>query len=389
MVAVSDEISARVKQICKNVQNTNQIKEVLEELKTGDAEIIEESIDILFGVFSYHIVKKTWLETGEDQEKKDETALAKDIISSWLKTNFEYFLTILVSKISAVTSATQCTIFDKFLKLVSLENDHFWKGEFDVERKLLTRFDVLFNQLLDTNFTEELAGYMNELMENLDVQFLLIKKVHEVCASKNEDSSTSGLTSLGVDNCLKFLQLVSMNHINVKEDEAVLYFVKNDEFIRKNYRRSVEQAWLAFLRVENMSPVLRKKTLVDMDTKIIPFLSNPKILIDFLTDSYNAGGVTSLLALNGLFVLINEHNLDYPDFYTNLYKIIDASIFHMKYKSRFFHYIDMFLTSTHLPVYLIAAFIKKFSRMLLFTPSTDVLMVLTLIKNLLIRHTIS
>jgi len=84
--------------------------------------------------------------------------------------------------------------------------------------------------------------------------------------------------------------------------------------------------------------------------------------------------------------LINEHNLDYPDFYLNLFKIIDSSIFHMKYKSRFFHSIDLFLSSTHLPAYLVAAFIKKFSRMLLFTPAPDLLMVLTLVKNLLIRH---
>jgi hypothetical protein len=35
----------------------------------------------------------------------------------------------------------------------------------------------------------------------------------------------------------------------------------------------------------------------------------PIRLIDFLKDSYDVGGVVSLLALHGLFVLITKHNL--------------------------------------------------------------------------------
>jgi len=38
-------------------------------------------------------------------------------------------------------------------------------------------------------------------------------------------------------------------------------------------------------------------------------MTNPVRLIDFLTDAYNEGGAISLLALNGLFTLMNEHNL--------------------------------------------------------------------------------
>jgi U3 small nucleolar RNA-associated protein 19 len=38
-------------------------------------------------------------------------------------------------------------------------------------------------------------------------------------------------------------------------------------------------------------------------------MAEPKLLMDFLTDSYNVGGAVSLLALNGLFTLITEHNL--------------------------------------------------------------------------------
>jgi U3 small nucleolar RNA-associated protein 19 len=46
-----------------------------------------------------------------------------------------------------------------------------------------------------------------------------------------------------------------------------------------------------------------------MDTHILPYMVQPIRLIDFLKDSYDVGGVVSLLALHGLFILITKHNL--------------------------------------------------------------------------------
>ena len=36
----------------------------------------------------------------------------------------------------------------------------------------------------------------------------------------------------------------------------------------------------------------------------------------------------------------------YPDFYTKLYALFETSVFHVKYRSRFFHLADLFLSST-------------------------------------------
>ena len=69
-------------------------------------------------------------------------------------------------------------------------------------------------------------------------------------------------------------------------------------------------------------------------------LSSPLLLADFLTDSYNIGGVVSLLALNGIFLLMTQHHLDYPRFYpqvissmlaltTNIY--ISMSLSHLNF----------------------------------------------------------
>ncbi|KAL7975778.1 hypothetical protein Chor_002420 [Crotalus horridus] len=108
--------------------------------------------------------------------------------------------------------------------------------------------------------------------------------------------------------------------------------------------------------------------------------------MDFLTVAYDVGGDISLLALNGLFVLIVQYNLEYPEFYTKLYSHLDPSIFHVKCRARFFRLLDLFLSSSHLPAYLVAAFAKRLSRLALTAPPDGLLIVIPFICNLLRRH---
>ncbi|KAF9148929.1 hypothetical protein BGX20_006177 [Mortierella sp. AD010] len=75
-----------------------------------------------------------------------------------------------------------------------------------------------------------------------------------------------------------------------------------------NHRRVFSDCWIAILKLP-FTTVIYKKTLLIVHKRIIPHLPQPTVLMDFLTDSYNAGGAVSLLALKGLFVLITEHNL--------------------------------------------------------------------------------
>lgn len=42
------------------------------------------------------------------------------------------------------------------------------------------------------------------------------------------------------------------------------------------------------------------------------------------------------MALNGLFILITKHGLEYPDFYNKLYALLEPSIFVAKHRARFF-----------------------------------------------------
>jgi U3 small nucleolar RNA-associated protein 19 len=151
------------------------------------------------------------------------------------------------------------------------------------------------------------------------------------------------------------------------------------------YKEKAQAAWLATMRA-GLSKDQRKTILTNFSHQIAPWFQQPEILSDFLTDSYNVGGATSLLALSGLYYLISEKNLDYPSFYLKLYSLLDEGLLHSKHRSRFFRLLDTFMSSTHLPAVLVASFIKRLSRLALHGPPAGVVVVVPWVYNMFKRH---
>ena len=123
-----------------------------------------------------------------------------------------------------------------------------------------------------------------------------------------------------------------------------------------------------------------------MAQQIAPWFTRLELLMDFLTHSFNAGGSMSLSALSGLFHLMQEKNLDYPQFYTKLYSLLSSDVLHSKHRSRFFRLLNTFLSSTHLPAALVASFIKRLSRLALFAPPAGIVVIIPWTYNLLKNH---
>lgn len=151
------------------------------------------------------------------------------------------------------------------------------------------------------------------------------------------------------------------------------------------HKKQGQEAWLALMKIIR-SKEERKQVLNILSTGIAPWFIKPELLADFLTNCYDAGGSLSLLALSGVFYLIQERNLDYPSFYHKLYSLIDRDMLHSKHRSRFFRLLDTFLASTHLPAALVASFIKRLSRLALNAPPSAIVFVIPWIYNQLRRH---
>ncbi|KAF9000921.1 CBF-domain-containing protein [Hymenopellis radicata] len=152
------------------------------------------------------------------------------------------------------------------------------------------------------------------------------------------------------------------------------------------------RAWLELLpRLSVKSNAQESKALATrvlniMHRSVMPHLTRPILVMDWIGACVDYGGTVGLLALNALFALMKEYNLDYPSFYTRLYAFLDRDLFHLKHRARFFRMTELFLSSTHIPATLLASFVKRLSRLSLSAPPAGVIILIPFTYNILKRH---
>ncbi|KAJ7969096.1 nucleolar complex protein 4-like [Quillaja saponaria] len=175
------------------------------------------------------------------------------------------------------------------------------------------------------------------------------------------------------------------------EDNQLKMKKKNNDIssavhnIAKKMKLKFTKAWTSYLRLPLPLGVY-KEVLVNLHQAVIPYFSNPILLCDFLTRSYDIGGVVSVMALSSLYLLMTQYGLEYPNFYEKLYALLVPSIFMAKHRAKFFQLLDSCLKSPLLPAYLAASFAKKLSRLSLSVSPSGALVIVALIHNLLRRH---
>ncbi|KAJ7644308.1 CBF/Mak21 family-domain-containing protein [Roridomyces roridus] len=151
-------------------------------------------------------------------------------------------------------------------------------------------------------------------------------------------------------------------------------------------------AWLALLpKLSSVGDVSTSKSLSlralnVMHRGVMPHLTRPVLVMDWVGGNVDHGGTIGLLALNALFILMKEYNLDYPSFYTKLYAFLDRDVLHSKHRARFFRLTELFLSSTHIPAALLASFIKRLARLSLSAPPAAVIMIIPFTYNILKGH---
>ncbi|XP_074547211.1 nucleolar complex protein 4 homolog isoform X2 [Halichoeres trimaculatus] len=261
-----------------------------------------------------------------------------------------------------------------------------WTEHYSFPRELiLAVVDRLLSRTVDNSL---LISRLQEFLEKDDVRYYVMSSIREN-VGQVMDKSKGAVMPVYQSNVFTLMSSIS---VPAKESELTNFMVKQEAKHQDwkaakllEHKRVFERMWLGFLKYKLPSNMY-KKVLVILHDSILPHMSKPTLMIDFLTAAYGVGGAISLLALNGLFVLIHQHNLDYPDFYRKLYNLLEPSVFHVKYRARFFHLANLFLSSSHLPVYLVAAFAKRLARQALTAPPTALLIVLPFIYNLIRRH---
>ncbi|GAM33712.1 hypothetical protein TCE0_013r00818 [Talaromyces pinophilus] len=308
----------------------------------------------------------------------------EQIVVGWLKERLQEYQNALLDIIRYANSSSQITALTLSMRLVNVRATHIPEAEVQVWTTGL--FQPIFEAVVEAQngdlvCTEFVEKFVKEFD---DVRFYTFQKISSYATERSSEILERLIWILSqcdsaVPQDYKFTNFHGQQPSKKEKSKNPLLSVNS-------HRRWAQDAWLAILRSNNLSESQRKSLLKKMAHTIAPWFLRPELLMDFLTDSYNAGGSTALLALSGLFYLIQERNLDYPHFYTKLYSLLDSELLHSKHRSRFFRLLDTFLASTHLPATLVASFIKRLARLALNAPPSAIVAIVPFAYNLLKSH---
>lgn len=315
--------------------------------------------------------------------RKPDQSEKEIVVIQWLKDRLAEYKKILTALLGSPFSSTALTLAMRILKsegqYVSTKEEYSFPSNF--------LKDIMRSLLLDASRDVRQEFCENFLGEFSDVRFYAFKAIKEVLGNHElfDGVDEESVFQSGYD-IMSFFEDVP----DSAEDMGEFYL---DKPKKKNHpvnsltqqKRQGQEAWLALLGV-GPNREQRKQVLHIMTRSIAPWFSRPELLADFLTDSYNSGGSISLLALSGVFYLIQNRNLDYPSFYQKLYSLLDAEVLHSKHRSRFLRLLDTFLASTHLPAVMVASFIKRLARLALNAPPAAIVAIIPWFYNLFRRH---
>ncbi|EFX00014.1 ribosome biogenesis protein [Grosmannia clavigera kw1407] len=342
------------------------------------------------------------------------TAGEKDrVVVGWLRSRLAEYEDVLLAMLGR-TGEQAATALTLVMRLVQAEGEHLQGGEKPEEDKDSkankgTKGDkphyfpqALFRRLvgclvharqqlgveageaLADEFVDRFAGSFH------DVRFYTFRAVTALLQQHHGHQQKQTGTDT-VEAALYLLSLLDAVPEEPLEDGPEHFYVRQPSSQLRSlaqHKKQAQDAWIALLSSSTTaaSTIIRKRALALMEPVIAPWFVRPELLLDYLTDCYNAGGATSLLALSGLYYLIRERNVDYPAFYTKLYSLLDGDMLHSKHRSRFFRLMDTFLASTHLPAQLVASFVKRLARLCLHAPPSAIVSVVPWIYNSFRKH---
>ncbi|KAG5468572.1 hypothetical protein CUR178_01405 [Leishmania enriettii] len=156
-------------------------------------------------------------------------------------------------------------------------------------------------------------------------------------------------------------------------------------FSEKAHKHYFTSVWM--LCVEKAGEAaLHVHLLHRLGSIVLPHLTNPLVVADYLTDCFSSGGIVSILSLQGLFILMLDHGLEYPNYYEQLYSLLTPDVFASRHRYELFRLLDLSMTSLRVPSYIAASVIKRVAQVSLMAPAPTLYFTLPFLRKVLQSH---
>ncbi|KAJ2740724.1 Maturation and nuclear export of 40S ribosomal subunits interacting protein, partial [Coemansia sp. BCRC 34301] len=401
---VVDQIIELENKVVSSQQNLNDLVDILRIAKSGNVETMFVATNSLGRIFA-----GLWKQGLLKRSGKEENA-STAAVHSWLRSNYNEYLGVLKAQLKHAEAAIQVGALKLLMQAVAHEGMHASQSSGAYEFPNALYLNILELVLDSTEPTDQLLRSLADSYLNLydDLRYYFYRDVAKIASPDYDPFKTGGRSGVRskslveeaeafVRNTFAVLGMIKTAGTTFAGREYTAFWVgggaeveapsgdENSVSSATAHRKAFSEAWIAFLR-QPLTADIYKQVLLTMHRRIIPHMVDATGLMDFLSTAYDSGGSISLLALNGLFTLMDSYNLNYPQFYEKLYALLDRNLLHVKYRARFFRLFEVFLGSSHLPAYLVAAFIKRLARLAILATPAGAVTVIPVIYNLLKAH---
>ncbi|XP_054731297.1 nucleolar complex protein 4 homolog A [Anastrepha obliqua] len=386
---ISKELRAKANDFLNSRRHANNLVDIIEHFQ----HCIQEKLPITAALLTLEVVFVELLKRREmciqntPLKPKDDSPEAK--YREWLRQRYEESLNLILSSFDNEKSAEATQALVSSMKLLAAEGKYPLEKLDEPSKFPKQRLRSILQKLVSsTKLQSALLQRFKEYSEYLDLVFYSWKLMQQL------SSRTAFANEVFARNYLDLINAVPVTK-DVQEERKLLCLTQTtgqhtDQLDCFDYvltRKCINKVWLSLMQwTDGMQEPVHRQMLIILLERILPHLEKPILLTDFLMDSLDCGGPVSLLALQGIFILIQKHNITYPNLYEKLYSMFEPEIFHTKFKARLFYLADIFLSSTHLPENLVAAFVKRLARLSLIAPPQDAIIILHFIGNLILRH---
>ncbi|RLV93375.1 Nucleolar complex protein 4 [Spathaspora sp. JA1] len=382
--ALGDEIitSTKVNNLVILLEQFNQVQEMLISQQDTEVETVGRKLSVvLFTSFS------KLLKDGQMIPKKSYDDKKKMVVN-WILDKYTNFKNIMcqyiINQMSFETSV-QLDVLEIYLNLIKLESQYMKSNVADVYFPNITYKQLVESILLSANQFVVLE-FAETFKTNWDLQFYLFNIINEVLQEWKTTRTEQELQTI-VNNFHSLIANGLLLSDNLEEQPSWIGKIPSIAYKPTTFKNQYQKFIITLLSYP-LTTSQYKSILVILHKRIIPYMAQPQGLMDFLTDSYDVSDdlIVPILALNSLYELMKQYNLEYPDFYTKLYSLLTPKLLYTRYRSRFFRLCDLFLSSTHLSGNLVASFIKKLARLSITSSASGVVIIIPFIYNLLKRH---
>lgn len=377
--AISKHLKGKANEFLASPKNTNHLTEIISYLKECNVRkaAITPSLLALETIFTELIRRNDMRIVVQPLKPLEESFDLSH--KQWLQNQYKDAFSAIQEGFAHEKQIEGAQALTTAMKLIVAETENPLDAVSDTTHFPLPKLKHILQTMLSSEkLNTHLFNRFMEYTSHLDMIYFCWKILPSI-APKEFSPNT-----LFVQNFLSLLNAVSFGKETMEETPSFLC-VQMQQLDYPYVRKQINKTWSCVMNWKH-DETTHRQLLILLLERVLPHLDKPVLLTDFLMESLDVGGAISLLALQGIFILIQQHNLTYPNIYEKLYSMFEPEIFHTKFKARLFYLADIFLSSSHLPEALVAAFVKRLARLALIAPPQDIVIILRFIGNLILRH---